>query len=1658
MAGRIDLTQAEGLIDLIDAETEVQRKGAMRVAEGHSRRRFEAIRNDIIQCRTLAEAIIDFGEGEEIEEGLWAQLVERTTKLVKSIRTHLNDNRRGEILRSGVKLAIFGAPNAGKSSLLNYLAARPAAIVTPIAGTTRDVLEVSLDIGGIPVRVSDTAGLRDMLGQDNNLDTVEQIGIERAKKAVEAADIRLCVVSLENLRSGILDTEVADLLAPATAVFLNKLDLAGPEDLDKGRAMFSSQRVWIGSVVDEAGMGAFVDGMAELLKDRRVSTMFEKGSTDEEPLITHSRHRTHLEAALQYLEASLAYVRLAAVLVLIFLVFGQICAAAPFVADPIRRSVQSVHVQRPGRLQNVPVAQLGVAYVFQLDPNTFTVVDSDSGAPLKVPPVVALDPDSDIPHWISFDPEKLVLSGTPDAVPSSPFRIRFIATAPESGDQNDTAFDLYVSNTAPPSLVSPLEHQHNKDLMHLVNASRLVTKPGVWIHPGSAFTVQLEPFCNISSVNSSLYYTAYHPSNSSFDPLPDWLHFDNNTLSLTGTAPMGPTSTHVLFRCSNVFGAGGPEQTLLIDITEHEFELDGAPFAFEFTPGQPFKYNFQWIPEQLWLDGDSLRNWNLIYSNDSQFPLNLNASRSEVGLSFSLDNYPWLYFDNINATIYGTPPPTNEPSHELPPVPLNISCRGQHIESNISVYSRDASPWSPFRDAGVVILPDREFSHNFSVDLTDSVRNDPRWDIFIQINDPFNQTSWLSFDAATHVLNGNIPAGSPTRNIDIRLTSNAWGFNSTIPYYIDINNPDWVPPKPVQPTTWSSTSVTVTIALVIIIILLLMFIFMLCGLWHGWLVSPIVLYRRRHRSSQTLVDNSSGIGTGCCKPVSPEHNQVDVERKAEATASTFDAPTNRPTVATRVEHDIDGSVLLVVPSALSSPTSATSPSTLATYTGSISSSAPSSCGPSSPRAKPSTSQASGAAILKQLSPKGKFKLFRKRVTFGRGNSKRKSIQKPAIVVSAEGSLPEPDDDTTTDENLLDRLARSLGSEPSLDEHDDELNSASSHIESESQGVVGSASVTSLAKWKGKGVARGEYGSPTTSQHSPTFKRLARQRFKASIDNTIGGSPLSKMAIARTLAYTSPSLRSIATGASSDLSPSNSLTSLVFHVNEEGVHYYVIPASTRFCFTARITKIDGEEGDDDKPTFGRAKAAVYSVQTDDPNDPSMPLWLHFNAPGLEFWGHAPNADERMQHSMKIVHRASGDIVGRLVIAVARLDDVASTQAALGYPNVTSKAPGVVASSSSSKLAAAINLACSPQISGVALHSSRSIATSHTGTNLSSSGSMTSVVFHLARDGINFFVIPSNTQFCFEVPGLETNTARSTFGRAVASPYMIQMDETSEVVSIPPWLHFVAQSMEFWGEAPDVSARLRVGVKIVQRETGEVAMRLLIVVARLDDVGSLQAELNYGKVRENDGLSVVEEVSSIDSDEDRISSKDEGVKFAGPAEPKTPERSRANISVSSSRGPARSYRGTIRSQPGSKFNSPASRRSPGTGGRGGRMRTPMSARMVGYEDYDSVMFEGQSQYSGSLFGPELGTLAGGAISSGALEAMSRAASRVGSISSLPGEHTVIIAPTVMNGVEYYVIRGGVNFCFRLQMTEGRAYGVEFEVDKKDQDGWTAPEWIR
>ncbi|KAI0676751.1 tRNA modification GTPase TrmE [Trametes maxima] len=302
--GRLDLTQVEGLRDLIDAETESQRKLALRNAEGATRARLERLRDEIIQCMALVEALIDFGEGEDIEEGVYDQARERVLKLRDSLLYHLSDSRRGEIMRSGIRLAIFGPPNAGKSSLLNFLAQREAAIVTPIPGTTRDILELSLDIGGLPVIVADTAGLR------KTDDVIEKIGVERARQLIRSSDVSLCVlpapdVLVPSAKGGWslqLPPSLAPLVTDSTFILLNKLDLL-PYDPHTTQ-MALPRATWQASLSTGEGTTDFMKGFAEAL-GKRYEMLSEGGSRAEEPLITHARHRTHMENALQFLEAFL---------------------------------------------------------------------------------------------------------------------------------------------------------------------------------------------------------------------------------------------------------------------------------------------------------------------------------------------------------------------------------------------------------------------------------------------------------------------------------------------------------------------------------------------------------------------------------------------------------------------------------------------------------------------------------------------------------------------------------------------------------------------------------------------------------------------------------------------------------------------------------------------------------------------------------------------------------------------------------------------------------------------------------------------------------------------------------------------------------------------------------------------------------------------------------------------------------------------------------------------------------------------------------------------------------------------------------------------------------------------------------------------------------
>ena len=182
--GCLDLAQVEGLADLIEAETEAQRVQALRSLSGDLGKAVESWRSQLIRAAALLEAVIDFAD-EEVPEDVGPEVIDITTKISVSLRKELAGFDAAERIRTGFEVAIIGAPNVGKSTLLNALSGRDAAITSEIAGTTRDVIEVRMDLGGLPVTLLDTAGLR---GTD---DFVEGLGIERAIERAGSADLRV---------------------------------------------------------------------------------------------------------------------------------------------------------------------------------------------------------------------------------------------------------------------------------------------------------------------------------------------------------------------------------------------------------------------------------------------------------------------------------------------------------------------------------------------------------------------------------------------------------------------------------------------------------------------------------------------------------------------------------------------------------------------------------------------------------------------------------------------------------------------------------------------------------------------------------------------------------------------------------------------------------------------------------------------------------------------------------------------------------------------------------------------------------------------------------------------------------------------------------------------------------------------------------------------------------------------------------------------------------------------------------------------------------------------------------------------------------------------------------------------------------------------------
>ncbi|XP_065826636.1 tRNA modification GTPase GTPBP3, mitochondrial-like [Oscarella lobularis] len=288
--GKFDLTEVEGLADLINAETEVQRRQALRQMEGHLSKVYSKWTNSLAKCLAYYEATIDFGESEDIEDNILDKARVEIKSIIDEIRTHLRDARRGERLRSGVRLAIVGEPNVGKSSLLNILSERPAAIVSPVAGTTRDVIETALNIAGYPVIVSDTAGLR------KTNDPVEREGVKRAIEKAENADLILVVIDSSCL--GSLSHFVGT--AARLIVVANKIDLRSPEEESYISSMLKNEAYVSCSISCTTSAG--IDHLLQLLESE-----LKKLCGDpliDSPSLTRSRHRKHLRECVECLDRS----------------------------------------------------------------------------------------------------------------------------------------------------------------------------------------------------------------------------------------------------------------------------------------------------------------------------------------------------------------------------------------------------------------------------------------------------------------------------------------------------------------------------------------------------------------------------------------------------------------------------------------------------------------------------------------------------------------------------------------------------------------------------------------------------------------------------------------------------------------------------------------------------------------------------------------------------------------------------------------------------------------------------------------------------------------------------------------------------------------------------------------------------------------------------------------------------------------------------------------------------------------------------------------------------------------------------------------------------------------------------------------------------------
>ena len=278
--GKINLLKAESIADLVSSETEIQRQQAIKIMNGRSADQFNFLREKLLKILSHVEAKIDFPD-EDLPKNILKEIKQNSDEVLKNLEKILDDQKVGERIREGFKIAILGPTNAGKSSLLNHLSNRDVAIVSEIAGTTRDVIETHLNIDGYPVIISDTAGIR------KSKNEIEKKGIKLSLNKAEEADLKLVVVDAKNIDF----TDVLKRLLDENAILvINKSDLL-KKDIDPEIKKINHVLI---SIKDNLNIDDLILKIKNNLKNKFI--------TNDDILITRERHRQHLQQCLDHLK------------------------------------------------------------------------------------------------------------------------------------------------------------------------------------------------------------------------------------------------------------------------------------------------------------------------------------------------------------------------------------------------------------------------------------------------------------------------------------------------------------------------------------------------------------------------------------------------------------------------------------------------------------------------------------------------------------------------------------------------------------------------------------------------------------------------------------------------------------------------------------------------------------------------------------------------------------------------------------------------------------------------------------------------------------------------------------------------------------------------------------------------------------------------------------------------------------------------------------------------------------------------------------------------------------------------------------------------------------------------------------------------------------